>query len=162
MKTLGHCASCWAFSATGSLDGQHFRKTGTLVSLSQQNLIDCSGKYGNNGCKGCLMDLAFQYIKGNRGIDTEDSYPYEGRDSTCRYNTKNSGAIDTGFVDIPKGNETKLKAAVATIGPISVAMDASSSLFQFYQEGVYYDPDCDSNKLNHGVRHHFRTNRLNN
>lgn len=150
VKSQGGCGSCWAFSATGSLEGQHFRKTGQLVSLSEQNLVDCAGDQGNEGCKGGLMDKAFQYIKDNGGIDTEDSYPYEAVDGTCRYKKKNMGATVTGFVDVESGSESLLMEAVATVGPVSVAINALDSFFQ-YKGGVYEADDCDPEKLNHGV-----------
>jgi len=151
VKDQGSCGSCWAFSTTGSLEGQHFRATGQLVSLSEQNLVDCSGNYGNQGCNGGLTDEAFQYIIDNGGIDTEDSYPYEAVEGTCRYDSNKRGAGDTGFVDIPRGDEDQLKSAVGAIGPVSIAIDASQKSFQLYSSGVYYEPNCSSDQLDHAV-----------
>jgi len=151
IKDQGQCGSCWAFSTTGSLEGQNFRKTGSLVSLSEQNLVDCSGTYGNMGCNGGLMDNAFRYIKDNNGIDTESSYPYTAQNGYCQFDITNVGATVTGYMDVPSGDESSLKSSVASEGPISVAIDASHRSFQFYSTGVYYEPLCSSTRLDHGV-----------
>ena len=138
IKDQGQCGSCWAFSATGALEGHFARKTGNLISISEQNLIDCSQKQGNMGCNGGLMNQAFEYIKLNEGIDTETSYPYEGKDLKCRFKREHVGSTDTGFIDITSKDENALQQAVATLGPISVAIDASHSSFQLYKSGSMY------------------------
>lgn len=70
---------------------------------------------------------------------------------TCHFNVSDVGATDTGYMDITSGNESALQAASASVGPISVAIDASHSSFHFYHSGVYDDPSCSSTELDHGV-----------
>jgi cathepsin L len=151
VKNQEQCGSCWAFSAVASLEGQHALKNKKLVSLSEQNLVDCSSKEGNYGCEGGLMDQAFQYVIDAHGIDTENSYPYRATDDKCVFSKKNVGATLKSYTDIPSGNEKALMEAVATVGPISVAIDASQTSFQFYSSGVYNEPECSSIQLDHGV-----------
>lgn len=151
VKDQGQCGSCWAFSTVAGLEGQHFKATQKLVSLSEQNLVDCSTKEGNQGCNGGLMDQGFTYIKNNGGIDTEDSYPYTGKDDKCAFDKANIGATLTGFVDVKSKSEADLIEALATIGPISVAIDASHMGFQLYKSGVYNQLFCSSTRLDHGV-----------
>jgi len=151
VKDQGQCGSCWSFSTTGSFEGAHFKATGKLVSFSEQNLVDCSTKQGNQGCNGGLMDNAFEYIIANKGLDTEASYPYTARDGTCRYNPANSGGTLSSYKDVQAGSEAALQSALATVGPVSVAIDASHNSFQFYKTGVYNEPMCSSKNLDHGV-----------
>ncbi|KAK2843707.1 hypothetical protein Q7C36_011922 [Tachysurus vachellii] len=120
VKNQLQCGSCWAFSAMGALEGQTVRKTAKLVSLSEQQLVDCSWKFGNMGCNGGWMDWAFEYVTENGGLDTEDSYTYEAHVS---------------YVDITSEDENALQDAVATIGPVSVAIDAGHISFQLYVSG---------------------------
>ena len=151
VKNQGQCGSCWAFSTTGALEGLHYRATGKLVSMSEQNLLDCSSVYGNQGCSGGLMDYAFEYIKANGGIDSEESYPYEGEQGKCRYKGRYSVTSLSEYVDIPTGDEYSLQVGIASQGPVSIAIDASHSSFQFYRSGVYVESECSSQELDHGV-----------
>lgn len=172
VKQQGDCGACWAFSVvrqkhnycspkvmrinfqTGTLEGQYFRKTGRLVSLSEQNLIDCSDyQYSNFGCEGGFMNTTYLYIKDNGGIDLEDYYPYEGIEDDCRYSkAKQSIHLRVkGYVSLPKGDEEALRRAVATVGPISVAIDGTDESLLYYDSGLYDNPSCSSEKLTHAL-----------
>ena len=151
VKDQGQCGSCWSFSTTGSVEGA-WALNFSLVSLSEQNLMDCSRSYGNYGCNGGLMDSAFKYIIANGGIDTEASYPYKASTTyDCKYTLANRGAWIKSYKDVTKGSESALQNAVAYHGPVSVAIDASQTSFQLYKSGVYYEPKCSSTSLDHGV-----------
>ncbi|KAG5879821.1 hypothetical protein JTB14_007673 [Gonioctena quinquepunctata] len=153
VKSQGKCAACWAFAAAGALEGHHFRKTGNLVEVSAQNLIDCTEPYGNSGCSGGIMDPAFEYVRDNNGVDSEQSYPFEEKTSQCRFRREDVVATCTGFVDIAEGDEKGLENALATIGPVTAAIDAGRDTFQFYSDGIYDDPECGNKaeQMNHAV-----------
>lgn len=147
VKNQQQCGSCWAFSTTGSIEGAFQIKTGKLISLSEQQLVDCSGYYGDNGCSGGLMDNAFDYII-DHGICSENEYNYTARDdpqcNKCKVVVNISGCND-----VREDDEDALKVAVA-MQPVSVAIEADQSSFQFYKSGVYNDTNCGTN-LDHGV-----------
>jgi len=150
VKDQGQCGSCWAFSAVGTLEGAWAKNTSQLVSLSEQNLVDCAGNYSCDGCGGGWPDKALHYIIDNKGIDTEQSYPYQATDQECLYNVSSTGANASGVVLLPTGNMTTLYDALANIGPISVALDAEGD-FQMYSSGIFNSSECSNTLLDHAV-----------
>lgn len=150
VKDQGSCGSCYSFSAIGGLEGQHFKKTGNLVSLSEQNILDCSGQYGNNGCDGGFLQASYDYISDNDGVDTEKYYPYEGREMRCSYDPDGKGATCKGYHSIRREDEDALKDAVASVGPIPACIYAADS-FQQYSGGIYYGYDCPTDDTNHCI-----------
>ncbi|KAJ8984252.1 hypothetical protein NQ317_007484 [Molorchus minor] len=152
VKDQEDCGSCWAFSAVGTLESHYFLRTGHLVELSEQNLVDCSTEEGNGGCNGGYSSAAFYYVYLNDGIAGEKSYPYEAVDQVCQYKDSENVTSIKYFAKVEKGNEEYLKAAVATVGPVSVAIDADDG-FALYDSGIFYSGCCssDPNKANHEV-----------
>jgi len=148
VKDQGQCGSCWAFSTTGSTEGAIALKYNHLTSLSEQELVDCAGSYGNAGCNGGLMDSAFKYAEAN-GLCTEAAYPYTGRNGACQKAscTASANTKITGYKDVTH-TENALGAA-ADIGPVSVAIEADQSGFQLYKSGVFCGT-CGTS-LDHGV-----------
>jgi len=144
IKDQGQCGSCWAFSTTGSVEGANQIKSGQLVSVSEQQLVDCAGSSGNQGCNGGLMDDAFEYIIKNKGLGSEASYPYTGHDGKCKQVT--SVATVSKYTDVKKNDEAGLMSAV-NIEPVSVAVDAAS--WSSYKKGVMSGM-C-GKSLDHGV-----------
>ncbi|KAL2084370.1 hypothetical protein ACEWY4_019888 [Coilia grayii] len=149
VRNQGSCGSCWAFSAVGALEGQLKKKGKKLIDLSPQNLVDCVGQ--DTGCQGGYMIYAFDYVHRTGGIAFEKAYPYTGRNERCVYQGNMRALSCNGFKKIRRGSERDLTAAVAQVGPIAVAVDASLSSFHFYKRGVYSEPACNPGRLSHAV-----------
>jgi cathepsin L len=148
IKDQAQCGSCWSFSSTGSIEGQNFKKTGKLIPLSEQQLVDCSGSEGNQGCGGGWMDQAIEYIIKAGGIESEADYGYTAQDGTCHFDINKVAVKLSGYHDVDK-NENALQEAVATVGPISIALDATG--FFLYKSGIFDDSNCQPNSPDHAV-----------
>jgi len=148
VKDQGQCGSCWAFSATGAIEGAVQLKTGKLQSVSEQELVDCAGSFGNQGCNGGLMTQAFDYVISNKGISAEDAYPYTARDGSCKKVAPSSTI--TSYKNVAEGDEAALLEALK-LGPVSVAVEADQGVFQFYHSGILMGSAGCGTNLDHGV-----------
>jgi len=144
VKNQGQCGSCWAFSATGGLEGAWMKKTGDLISMSEQEMLDC----GPGSCQGGMMGPAWDTVK--KGEETEEDYPYHARDQKCQFDASKSVAKTTGWKNVGH-TEAALEKALFEVGhPISIAVHVGSS-FQHYSHGIYKDHLCRWGRLNHAV-----------
>lgn len=153
VKNQGQCGSCWTFSTTGAMESFWAIKTQKgLLSFSEQQLVDCAGPFNNFGCNGGLPSQAFEYIKYNGGITTEDQYPYTAKDGTCRSNFTKEAFAKGGSNNITYLDEYALQHAIAFEGPVSIAFQVISG-FKDYAGGVYSSPLCSNlpSQVNHAV-----------
>ncbi|KAE9599928.1 hypothetical protein Lal_00045848 [Lupinus albus] len=148
IKDQGQCGSCWAFSTVAATEGIHQLSSGKLVSLAEQELVDCDTKGLDHGCEGGYMEEGFEFIIKNGGITSEANYPYTGFDGTCNPKKEASHVVTIkGYEKVPSNSEVALLKSVAN-QPVSVSVDAGGN-FQFYSSGIF-EGECGT-ELDHGV-----------
>ncbi|CAI9300154.1 unnamed protein product [Lactuca saligna] len=146
VKNQGSYGSCWTFSTTGGLEAAYAQAFGKSVSFSEQQLVDCARDFNNFGCNGGLPSQAYEYIKYNGGLDTEESYPYTGKDGVCKYKSENVAVKVIDSVNITMGAEDELKHAVGVVRPVSVAFQVINGFHQ-YTGGVFTSNVCGNDPM---------------
>jgi len=150
VKNQGQCGSCWSFSATGAMECVYAIKTGTLNSLSEQELVDCAGRsYGCDGCNGGQMTGAMEYAAKEGGLCSESEYKYTARDGTCRASScSKKYDANKGYKAVTKHSSSALETATAE-GCVSIGIEADQTAFQHYSSGVLTG-SCGT-RIDHGV-----------
>lgn len=135
---LATCSSSWAQAAVAALEGNHFLKTGSMVNLSTQQIIDCD--HNSWGCHGGLYTNAFAYATENP-IETAADYPYVGLPQACKADKKKGKVSAANFINVLPQDPDQLKVAVK-LGPVAASITTSSKVFQFYKGGIISTEDC--------------------
>lgn len=151
IKDQAQCGSCWAFSAVSTCESAYTIKTGTLLSYSEQNLVDCVTL--SFGCNGGNPSYAISYVTGSQGgqFNSEEDYPYKAVGGTCSFDSSKAIGKVTSYHSVFFHSESDLLSKLVSYGPVSVAIDASQTSFNSYQGGIYQDSSCSSWFLDHAV-----------
>jgi C1A family cysteine protease len=147
VKDQAQCGSCWAFSTVANLEGQNFLQNGQLISLSEQELVDCDSD--DSGCNGGLPTNAFQdMIDNNMGLELESDYSYHAEDGACKAQQSLEKVFVSSYVQISQ-NEDNIATALMKYGPLSIGINATP--MQFYMGGISDPSFCNPEALDHGV-----------
>uniref|UniRef100_A0A0A9X4Z5 Cathepsin S n=1 Tax=Lygus hesperus TaxID=30085 RepID=A0A0A9X4Z5_LYGHE len=150
VKHQHNCLACYSFVAVDAMESQYFLKTGKHISLSQQQIIDCSKLEGNLGCKGGMVDWAYKYILRAKGVEKYEDYPFVLKKSKCTFNSSKIAMSITNYGEIKNGSEVSLQEAIAFYGPISASIASNDFAWNYYTDGVYDNPDCPT-EVDHAV-----------
>lgn len=134
VKDQGTCGSCWSFSTTGSIESAYWIQNGSEILMSEQQLIDCSVDYGNNGCSGGLVEYGYHYAT-DVPLETEDQYPYKATNQKCQAKTLPGDIKLSDFKEVQRFDPNQLATALVK-GPVSVGVDASGIAFKLYKKGI--------------------------
>ncbi|XP_017120733.1 procathepsin L [Drosophila elegans] len=145
------CGSCYAFSIAESIGGQVFKRTGKILSLSEQQIVDCSVSHGNQGCVGGSLRNTLTYLQSTGGIMRAADYAYVGKKGRCQFVSDLSVVNVTSWAILPVHDEQAIQAAVTHIGPVAISINATPKTFQLYSDGIYDDVQCSSASVNHAM-----------
>ncbi|XP_061376951.1 uncharacterized protein LOC133318764 [Danaus plexippus] len=146
VKFQGHCGSCWAFSVAGNVESIHAIKTGKLIDVSEQQLLDCDKN--DSGCSGGLPWNAMRYFVANGAMSLK-SYPYVAKEGKCRYDSSKVEIRLKEYKHIEKLSEDQIKEHLYNIGPLSIGI--TSSPLASYNGGILIEECHRSYLINHAV-----------